>query len=344
MTTPDVARILVCEDSRTYARALTAFLERDEDLRVVGTCTSAEELIGDLPRVKPDLVTMDLELPGMSGVEATQRIMADGPLPILVLSGHAPRGSDRAVAALTAGALDAISKTEVGLTHPDTASAVAMRRRVKRLARARMKPQSRPPTAGGGSSRLAGRTASAIGICSSTGGPHALELLLGVLPGDFGVPLLVVQHISPGFLDGLIRWLDREIALPVRIAVDGVHLEPGVTFASDGGHLTLERGRLRVDRAAPASPHRPAGDVLLRSMACELGAQAAAVVLTGMGRDGALGLGAVAEAGGPTLAQDAETSAVYGMPRAAVESGAEVIASPQEIGLALAGLRQGAPR
>ena len=344
MTTSGVARIVVCEDSRTYARALTAFLERDEDLRVVGTCTSAEELIGDLARVKPDLVTMDLELPGMSGVEATQQIMADGPLPIVVLSGHAPRGSERAVAALSAGALDAIPKTEVGLTDPDTASAIAMRRRIKRLARARMRPRSRLATSRRDSSRLAGRTASAVGICSSTGGPQALELLLGALPGDFPVPLLVVQHISPGFLDGLIRWLDREIALPVAMATDGARLTAGVTFAADGAHLTLDRGRLRFDRATPGSPHRPAGDVLLRSLASELGAQAAAVVLTGMGRDGALGLGEVAAAGGSTLAQDAETSAVYGMPRAAAEHGAEVICCPHEIGLALGGLTNGTPR
>ena len=206
-----------------------------------------------------------------------------------------------------------------------------------------MKSRSRPTTARGGPSRLAGRTAGAIGICSSTGGPQALELLLGALPGNFAVPVLVVQHISPGFLDGLIRWLDREIALPVRTAIDGAVLEPGVTFAADGAHLTLARGRLRFDRASPASPHRPAGDVLLRSMASELESQAGAVVLTGMGRDGALGLGAVAAAGGPTLAQDPDTSAVYGMPRAALESGAEIISSPREIGMALAGLRRVAP-
>ncbi|MGH2841836.1 MAG: chemotaxis protein CheB, partial [Solirubrobacteraceae bacterium] len=279
--------------------------------------------------------------PGMSGVDATRKIMAEAPLAILVLSGHAPRGSERAVAALAAGALDAIAKSEVRLTEPDNASAIAMRRRVKRLARTRMKPRSHAHARNGRRSELAGRTASAIGICSSTGGPPALESLLSCLPADYPMPLLVVQHIAPGFLDGLIRWLDGQIALPARIATDGAPLQAGVTFAADGAHLTVERDHLRFDRVTPGRPHRPAGDVLLRSMAAELGAQAAAVVLTGMGEDGALGLGDVAAAGGPTLAQDEESSAVYGMPRAAAEHGAQIISSPQELGITLAALRNG---
>lgn len=343
MSLDDVARIVVCEDSPSYAHALRIFLELDADLRVVGTCASAEELLRTLPELIPDLVTMDLEMPGMGGVEATRRIMADRPLPILVVSGHAGRGSDHAAAALAAGALDAMPKSELRLADAEAPSAVALRRRVKRLARSR-----RPgggvraaPRAGFTTPvSLKGRSVSAVGICSSAGGPQALEGLLGVLPAGFPVPVLVVQHIAGGFLGGLIRWMDGQVAAPVREAVEGSRIEPGVTFAADGAHLTVQRdGTIGFDRTTVSGYHRPSGDVLLGSLASAFGDRAAAVVLTGLGRDGAEGLAAVGAAGGLTFAQDEQSSAVYGMPRVAAEHGARVILSPPELGRALATLK-----
>jgi two-component system chemotaxis response regulator CheB len=343
MNPGDVARIVVCEDSPSYAHALRSFLELDADLRVVATCASAEELLRALPEHRPDLVTMDLELPGMVGIEATRRIMADSPLPILVVSGHAGRDSDRAAAALAAGALDAMPKSELRLTEGEAASAVALRRRVKRLARSRP-PRGGPPAANGPSQRapvsLRGRSVASVGICSSTGGPQALEGLLGSLPSGFPVPILVVQHIAGGFLGGLIRWIGSQVAIPVREAVEGSRIEPGVTFASSGAHLTVSRnGTMGFDRTTVSGYHRPSGDVLLRSLAAAFGDKAAAVVLTGLGRDGAEGLAAVGAAGGLTLAQDEQSSAVYGMPRVAAELGAGVVLSPPELGRALATLK-----
>jgi two-component system, chemotaxis family, protein-glutamate methylesterase/glutaminase len=178
-----------------------------------------------------------------------------------------------------------------------------------------------------------------VGICASTGGPRALTDLIGRLPADYRIPILVVQHMTPGFLPELVAWLDSKLALPVGLAEDGQQLAPGVWFAPDGAHLRLEATRrLRLDADTIAGNHRPSGDVLLSSLARVAGAQAVAVVLTGMGRDGAAGLATVAAAGGRTIAQDEQSSGVYGMPRAAVECGAKTVLAPAAIGDELAAL------
>jgi two-component system chemotaxis response regulator CheB len=180
-----------------------------------------------------------------------------------------------------------------------------------------------------------------IGICASTGGPRALAEVVGQLPTDYSIPILVVQHMTPGFIAGLVSWLDRELALPVRLADDGQQLAAGVWFAPDGAHLQLEpTRRLGLDTETIVGNHRPSGDMLLSSLARAAGARAVAVVLTGMGRDGAEGLAAVAAAGGRTIAQDEQSSGVYGMPRAAAECGAKTVLTPLAIGEELAALDQ----
>jgi two-component system, chemotaxis family, protein-glutamate methylesterase/glutaminase len=180
-----------------------------------------------------------------------------------------------------------------------------------------------------------------IGICASTGGPRALTEVIGRLPADYGIPILVVQHMTPGFIFGLVAWLDKELALPVRLASDGQQLAPGVWFAPDGAHLKLEAAnRLKLDTDTTAGNHRPSGDVLLSSLARVAGAKAVAVVLTGMGHDGAEGLAAVATGGGRTIAQDEQSSGVYGMPRVAAELGAKTVLAPPAIGDELAALDQ----
>ncbi|MFL5817380.1 MAG: CheB methylesterase domain-containing protein [Conexibacter sp.] len=171
------------------------------------------------------------------------------------------------------------------------------------------------------------RRGEAIGICASTGGPAVLAELLGALPADFPVPLLVVQHIASGFVDGLVRMLDDAVALPVATALDDAPLRPGVWLAPDDAHLTLTSARrMKLDRVTVRGRHRPSADLLLESLAEVLGADAVAVVLTGMGRDGAAGAAAVQARGGLVLAQDEASSAIYGMPRAAVQAGARPLA------------------
>lgn len=336
----DVARILVCDDSPSYAQALTLFLEQDADLRVVGRCAAAEEAVDMIRRVRPHLVTMDLELPGADGVDAVRWIAKHHAVPVLVLSAHVSRGSERAAEALGAGALDAFPKREISLAEPHSARAIAFRRRVKRLASARAYSTREPPSGIGTALRAPGRRASIVAVCASTGGPAALAVVLAALPADFPVPVLVVQHMADGFLGGLIGWLDGHVALPVRSARDGAPAQPGVWFAPEGAHLVVdERRRTVFDTDSIAGYHRPAADVLFTSMAGAVGRGAVSVVLTGMGSDGAEGTGAVRAAGGLTIAQDQETSAIFGMPRAAADHGAELILALPEIGGLLARLR-----
>jgi two-component system, chemotaxis family, protein-glutamate methylesterase/glutaminase len=200
-------------------------------------------------------------------------------------------------------------------------------------------PQSCDHDPSGPDHRRAVSRSEVIGICASTGGPRALSDVLGRLPASFAIPILVVQHMTPGFLEQMVTWLDRNLALPIGLAQDGQQLVPGVWFAPDGSHLKLEATRrLRLDVNTRAGNHRPSGDVLLCSLARVAGAKAVAVVLTGMGRDGADGLAAVAAAGGATIAQDEQSSGVYGMPRAAAESGAKTVLCPEAIGETLAAM------
>jgi two-component system, chemotaxis family, protein-glutamate methylesterase/glutaminase len=326
---PAPTRVLVCDDSKTFATALVRTLEHGGEIEVVGVTRTAEAAIAELARLAPDLVTMDIELPGMSGLEAVEEIMSARPTPILILSSYVSTNSNVAAAALASGALEAIGKEGIPLSDPGHAAAVAFRRRVKLLGgahvirhpRARLNGRSIVPTP-----TPAARRGSVIGICASTGGPHALATLLAGIPAGFPVPILVVQHIAAGFSEGLARWLNATVPLAVRLAADGAHALPGVSLAPDGADLVLgPEGILELDRTTPAALHRPSGDALLRSIAQHAESAGVAVVLTGMGRDGADGLGAVREAGGLTIAQDEETSAVYGMPCEAAKRGASLI-------------------
>jgi two-component system, chemotaxis family, protein-glutamate methylesterase/glutaminase len=334
-------RVLICEDSRTYAAALQRVIEHDGQLDVVAVARSAEDAIAAVGRLTPDLVTMDIELPGMSGLEAVERIMGVAPVPILVLSGHVGPSSQASAAALAAGALDAMPKDSVDLLDPGGAGASAFRRRLAMMSGMRVirhprGGQQQPVARVNG----AGRTARAIGVCSSMGGPHALLELLGSLPQSFPLPILIAQHITIGFADGLARWLDASVPLPVQIGRAGELAERGVWLAPDDAHMLLERGgRLALRPGAPSDNNVPSGDVLLGSLAATLGRDAVAVVLTGMGRDGAEGTAAVHTAGGFTIAQDEATSAIYGMPRAAAAAGVDLVLPLTEIGAELCSLR-----
>jgi two-component system, chemotaxis family, protein-glutamate methylesterase/glutaminase len=326
-------RVLICEDSRTYAEALRRALEHGGEIEVVGVYPTAEEAIAAMAALKPDLVTMDLELPGMSGLEAVEQIMGLNPVPVLVLSAHVGRRSHSAAAALAAGALDAVHKEELDLRDPASEAAAALRRRVKVLSGVRVIRHPRARIAGRlRESAPVERAASVIGICASTGGPHALSTILTELPESYPVPILVVQHITAGFTEGLVHWLADTISLPVRTAGDGEELAAGVSVAPEGADLVLERTRrLVLDGASPPGLHRPSADALLTSLARTAGRHAVGVVLTGMGRDGSAGVTAIRAAGGFAIAQDEQTSTVFGMPKAAIEGGADVVLPLNEI-------------
>jgi two-component system, chemotaxis family, protein-glutamate methylesterase/glutaminase len=321
------SRVLVCDESEDYGRALAEFLSVGDELDVVGVCANREDAVGTLRTLVPDLVTIDLGRSGMGGVRTIEEIMRLRPVPIVVVSSEAGRNSELAAAALAAGALEALPKALVRLDDPDGPAAVALRHRLRRLARGRGRP-TRPRVG-----------ATVVGICASAGGPHALEIVLAALPGDFPLPVLVVQHIATGFVDGLVGWLDGLAPLPVRIAADGQPATRGVWFPPDDAHLLLAPSmRLRLDRDTDVGRHRPSADVLLDSMASSAGAGAVGVMLTGMGRDGARGVDAICRAGGLVIAQDEDTSALFGMPRAAAEAGAELVLPLPRIAEALLAL------
>jgi two-component system chemotaxis response regulator CheB len=342
-TDGEVRRVLICEDSQTYAAGLSRLLARDPEIDVVAVCASAEDTIAQLVRLepKPHVVTMDLELPGMSGGDAIEQIMHAQPVPILVLAGGAERDSNAALVSLAAGALEVLSKDGLDLRDPDGVDAHAFRRRVKLLSRVRVMHHpraalSRRPATNGSAS--AGR-ASVIAICASAGGPHALASVLAEIPVSFPIPIVVVQHMAKGFTEGFAHWLHDQVPLTVRLAGAGP-VRPGVSVAPEGAHLMVDgANRLVLDRRGDAGPHRPSGDVLLHSVATSAGASGVAVVLTGMGRDGAEGLAEVKRAGGLTIAQDEASSTVFGMPKAAAERGAALVLGPAQIGQHLGALR-----
>jgi len=342
------ASVLICEDSSIYAAALRRTLEYDGDINVICVCSTAEEALAATRRLRPDLITMDIELPGMDGLTAVELIMGTRPMPILVLSSQVGPGSDKAAAALAAGAIDALAKDDLDLARPSSMAGAAFRQRIRVISHAsvfrhpRARQPIRPPQPG------PPRVAAAVGICSSAGGPPVLAQVLGGLPAGYEVPILVVQHISSGFTESLAHWLNQKSPLSVRVAEDGQLAGPGVWIAPEGGHLVLHAsGRLSVDRTTIVGHHRPSGDVLLTSIATAAGRRGAAIVLTGMGNDGADGAAAVHAAGGLAITQDEASSAIYGMPKAAFDRGVDLSLPPEQIIGCLKALRYqplGAPR
>ena len=339
-------------------RALPDYLEGDAgpgdpELHIVERCTEYQQALDGLARSAPDLVAIELELLGSEPGEVRRRIRALAPTRVAVLATSAQQRSEPALAALAAGAVAVLPGSAVDFSAPASAWARSFRIQFKRLALA------------GGATRSSDLVApveiadpepalAVIGICASTGGPKALETVLGRLPADFPIPVLVVQHMTPRFTAGLVTSLDAMVGVPVALARAGHRLEPGVWLAPDARHLVLSaERRVVLDRGPAVCGHRPSGDLLLRSLADVAGTRSVGVVLTGMGRDGAAGLAAVAAAGGLTLTQDEASSAAYGMPRAAAQHGAVQILSLSAIGDELARLaapptlaatRTGAPR
>lgn len=340
MKEPPVTRVLICEDSHTYALGLRHLLEYDGDISVVAVYSAADEAIAALPQVKPDLLTMDILLPGTDGLAAVEEIMSYWPVPIIVVSGSLPEAPGRVAAALAAGALDTEAKGDLDLRDPGGSAAAAFRRRVKVASRAHVIRHPRASLRRSPVTRVPGRDASVVGICGSMGGPYVLAQVLGGLPAAYQVPILVVQHITAGFTESLAHWLDQTVPLPVQVATEGPLLAPGAWLAPEGAHLRLAApGRLRLDGQAAAGPYRPSGDVLLSSIAEVAGHTGVAVVLTGMGRDGATGAAAVRGQGGLAVTQTEESTVAFGMPQAAIVSGVDLVLSPDEIVACLAGLR-----
>jgi len=327
--------VLIIEDSATIRRFLEDLMARDPRLRVLAAVESAEEGLEVLDRLRPDVISLDIRLPGMNGFEFTKRVMAKRPVPIVVCSASVESADLRiTMNALRAGALSVVEKP-VGTTHEDygalaerlcTQLILMSQVRVVRQWNPRVEPRWEVRISEGNGKAPQSRATSSpalIGIVASTGGPNALAVVLGSLPSTYSIPILVVQHITASFSDGFIEWLGSVCPIPVLKAVTGQTPEPGRVYVAPAEkHLYVERSNLRVDTGPPVCMQCPSGSTLLHSMASSLGARAAGVVLTGMGEDGADGLLAVRLAGGPTIAEHRSTAVVYGMPGAAEKRGA----------------------
>jgi two-component system chemotaxis response regulator CheB len=328
--------ILICDDSLTMRIALRRAFEA-QGLPVLAEAASGEEAVKLAVQLKPDLITMDVMLPGMDGFRATQAILAQGPARIIVVSaaGEALQ-ADLSFRALQSGALDLVDKPGSG---PDSlkewSGDLCMRVRALMDLPLGLRPASMPRAAHPVVSR---RALQAFGIVASTGGPPALAGVLRELETGLPFPVLVALHIAQGFTPGLARWLGTQTGLPVRVAEGGEEAAPGTVWLPRDGHdLLWHQGRLRV--LPNAGGVCPNGDRLLKSLAVQLGKEAAGAVLTGMGADGAQGLLELRQAGGLTLVQDAASCVVDGMPSAAVAKGAaELRLRPEEIGFCIAEL------
>ncbi len=316
-------RVMIVEDSPVVRELLRHLVGQDPRLEVAAALGSAEEALGLLSKVSPDVISLHIRLPGMDGLEATRRIMSERPTPIVVVSASVESEDLRiAINALRAGAL-AIVEKPAGAGHRDYESLaeslctqLAIMSEV-RLVRRRAEPRRRPPLL----PRPFGPF-QALGLGSSTGGPGALARILGELPSDFPIPILVVQHMAPSFMEGFASWLRSVAPQAVSLACDGeLPLPEHVYVAPAERHLRLARGRLRLGEDPPVSSQRPSASVLFESMAC-LGPRALGVLLTGMGEDGAQGLLELRGAGGHTIVEDESTAVVYGMPGAAARLGA----------------------
>lgn len=327
-------RVMIIEDSAVVRGLLEHIIENDSRLEVAASTASAEDALALLNRVSPDVITMDIHLPGMNGFEATRKIMSEKPTPIVVVSaGVETQKLNIEMEALRAGALTVVEKPQ-GTTHADYVSVarhlctqIVIMSQVKVIRQSGNRWLNSPPTIRAEKKIVtparASRSFKILGIASSTGGPSALITLFEGLGGDFPLPILLVQHITPSFLEEFARWLDDVTPFHAVIAKNGDRPAAGtIHVAPVEQHLRLGEHHMTLDPGPPVSYQRPSGTVLFQSMAAALGENALGVILTGMGDDGADGLVDIRRAGGYTIAEDASTAVVYGMPGAAVERGA----------------------
>ena len=345
MIDPRKIRVLVVDDSTVTRLFLVHLLESDPRICVIGTANDGQAAIDFIKLDKPDVVLMDVHMPRMDGFEATRALMESTPLPIIICSSTLDT-RDVAIAfqALEVGAIACIEKP-MGMQHPnfpdqarhllETVKLMSEVRVVRRKARVPTRPL---PDVKIGGFNPATAAVKLIGIGASTGGPPVLQTIFAGLPKDFPVPILVVQHITPGFLRGMATWLSDTTGMPVHIATHGLNPLPGhIYLAPDECHMGVSAFGEVLLSDTPKEHHlRPAVSYLFRSLTKAFGPQTLGVLLTGMGRDGADELKLMKDNGAVTIAQDRESSVVHGMPGAAIAlGGASHVLPPDKIAAAL---------
>ncbi len=324
-------RVLVVDDSALMRKLIPAILARDSSIEVVGTAMDGAFALKKIEELQPDVVTLDLEMPRMDGMEMLRLIMHRAPLPIILFSTHSKEGGYATLKALALGAVDFLAKPRdaaAGRLEEIADQLIAKIKVAKHAAKRKLPPvtvkEELPRLTKASRPALPPRRVIAVGI--STGGPNALQFMLSQIPSDFLSTILVVQHMPEGFTEMFAKRLDECCPLEVHEARSGDLLLAGRVLICPGNRHIMVRRMPRGDMVAlsdgpPVNGHRPSADVLFHSVAQEFGLLAVGVLMTGMGDDGAEGLGAIKSAGGMTIAQSEDTCVVSGMPRAAILKG-----------------------
>jgi two-component system chemotaxis response regulator CheB len=338
-----MVRVVVVEDSPVVRELLLYILGSDPEIEIVATAGTGEAALQAVERTRPDVITMDVHMPKMNGLDATRIIMQTHPTPIVIVSGAFDVVETAGVfRAIEAGAL-AVLPRPFGIGHPehersaaDLVRTVKLMSEVKVVRRWSHSPPGEPLPAASLSAKTQCQSRRTeirlVAIGASTGGPPVLRMILSGLPKDFPLPVLIVQHIASGFTQGFVDWLAQSSNLPVQLPVHGQQLVPGrVYVAPDGFHMTVGiNGRVLLNTGEPENGLRPSVSSLFRSVAKVYGQSAIGVLLTGMGKDGALELKLMKEQGAVTIAQDKDTSVVHGMPGEAIRLGGATYVLPSE--------------
>jgi two-component system chemotaxis response regulator CheB len=324
-------RVLIVDDSPGMRMMLERIFNDDPACEVAGTAGNGDEALAAVERLSPDVVTMDINMPGMDGLEATRRIMEVHPTPIVIVSGNLdPEEVLSSFRAMEAGALLALPKPRGAASPGHEADIDLLVGKVKLMAGVKVvrrwprNGKKIPPPLSPDISIQANTAPQIVALGASTGGPVVINTILSSLPRDFPLPLLVVQHMATGFIKGFVDWLNISSRLPVRVACHEEQIQPGnVYVATEGLHLEAAiGGRIRLNKKEPENGQRPSVSALFRSVAEVYGNNAVAILLTGMGDDGAREMKMLRDRGAVTMAQDRESSVIFGMPGEAVKLGA----------------------
>jgi two-component system chemotaxis response regulator CheB len=321
-------RVLVVDDSAVMRKIIPQMLEADPVIEVVGTAMDGSFCLKKIEELHPSVVTLDLQMPGMNGIDTLKEIMRKHPLPVIVVSSHSTEGASVTLKALALGAFEFVTKPRDATSHM-AATASELIAKIKAAADCKILRPGFPlpaPTQKISIAKPGPAPSKLVAIGISTGGPQALEFVLAQLPPDFPGTIVVVQHMPENFTEMFARRLDELCSLRVKEAQSGDALQAGRVLICPGNrHMKVKRLPLGdvvvLSDEGRVNGHRPSADVLFRSVAEEFGPQSVAIIMTGMGDDGAEGLGAVKKAGGLTIAQSEESCVVYGMPKAAIERG-----------------------